>query len=399
MTYTSASFANAASAEIATARFARVQRGALAVAALGLAALAVGAAVSPLRALTNLLVGAIYVTDLAVGGTVLLCLLAVANAGWAVVLKRVLEALGSFVPVGGLLLLATTPGLRVLYEWARPEAATDALLAGKSAFLNPTFFVARMVVILALWTLFSARLRALSLAQDRTGDPAGTRATVRWAAGFLVVFAITACLGAFDWLMTLEARWFSTIFGFYNVAGILVSTVTLVAVAAILLRRAGALPQLRDDHLHDLGKLMFAFATFWAYQWISQFLLIWYSNLPDETVYFERRWEGGWWPVFLANAIVNWALPFFLLLPRGAKRNERVLLGVGALLLFGRWLDLWLMAMPSNFPQRPWPGLLELAGLLGPAGVLVFWVTRSLRRVPLLPRHDPYLGESLHHHT
>jgi len=316
-----------------------------------------------------------------------------------VVLKRVLEGLGSFVPVGGLLLLATTPGLRVLYEWARPEAAADALLAGKSAFLNPTFFVARMVVILALWAIFSARLRGLSLAQDRTGDPEGTRATVRWAAGFLVVFAVTACLGAFDWLMTLEARWFSTIFGFYNVAGILVSTVTAVAVAAILLRRAGALPQLRDDHLHDLGKLMFAFATFWAYQWISQFLLIWYSNIPEETVYFERRWEGGWWPVFLANAVVNWVLPFFLLLPRPAKRNERALLGVGALLLFGRWLDLWLMAMPSNFPQRPWPGPLEVAGLLGPAGLLVFWVTRSLGRVPLLPRHDPYLGESLHHHT
>jgi len=399
MTHPSTSSASAALPELAAARFSRVQRAALVVAALGLAGLAVGVAASPVRALTNLLVGALYVTDLAVGGTVLLCLLAVANAGWAVVLKRVLEALGSFVPVGGLLLLATTPGLRALYEWARPEAAADALLAGKSAFLNPTFFVARMVVILTLWTVFSMRLRGLSLAQDRSGDAAATRATVRWAAGFLVVFAITACLGAFDWLMTLEARWFSTIFGFYNVAGILVSTVTAVAVAAILLRRAGALPQLRDDHLHDLGKLMFAFATFWAYQWISQFLLIWYSNIPEETVYFERRWEGGWWSVFLVNAIVNWALPFFLLLPRGAKRDERVLLGVGALLLFGRWLDLWLMAMPSNFPERPWPGLLELAGLVGPAGLLVFWVTRSLGRVPLLARHDPYLGESLHHHT
>jgi len=399
MTHPFADLVPAASPELAAARFGRVQRGALVLAALGLAGLAVGVAVDPTRALTNLLVGALYVTDLAVGGTVLMCLLAVANAGWAVVLKRVLEALGSFVPVGALLLLATTPGVRSLYEWARPAAASDALLAGKAAFLNPTFFVARMVVILALWTVFSMRLRGLSLAQDRTGDVAGTRATVRWAAGFLVVFAVSACLGAFDWLMTLEARWFSTIFGFYNVAGILVSTVTAVTMAAILLRRAGVLPQVRDDHLHDLGKLMFAFATFWAYQWISQFLLIWYSNMPDETAYFERRWEGGWWPIFLANAIVNWVLPFFLLLPRQAKRSERTLLGVGALLLFGRWLDLWLMAMPANFPERPWPGLLELAGLLGPGALLVFWFTRGLARVPLLPRHDPYLGESLHHHT
>ena len=389
----------AASAELVAARFQRVQRAALVLAAAGLGGLALGMALSPTRALTNLLVGAIYVTALAVGGTVLLCLLSVANAGWAVVLKRVLEAFGSFVPVGGLLLLATTPGLHHLYEWARPGAAADPLLVGKDAFLNPTFFVARMVVILTLWTAFSMRLRGLSLAQDRTGAEQTTRATVRWAAGFLVVFAITACLGAFDWLMTLEARWYSTIFGFYNVAGILVSTVTAVAMAAILLRRAGALPELRDDHLHDLGKLMFAFATFWAYQWISQFLLIWYSNLPDETIYFEHRWEGGWWPVWVANALVNWALPFFLLLPRAVKRNERALLAVGALLLFGRWMDLWLMAMPSNFPDRPWPGPLELAGLVGPGGLFVFWITRTLGRVPLLARHDPYLAESLHHHT
>ena len=159
----------AASAEVVAARFQRVQRTALVLAVAGLGGLALGVAVSPTRALTNLLVGAIYVTTLAVGGTVLLCLLSVANAGWAVVLKRVLEAFGSFVPVGGLLLLATTPGLRHLYEWARPGAMEDPLLAGKSAFLNPTFFVARMVIILALWTVFSTRLRGLSLEQDRTG--------------------------------------------------------------------------------------------------------------------------------------------------------------------------------------------------------------------------------------
>ena len=381
-------------------RFATFQRATLVVAAIAFVALGAGIAQNPLRGLTNLLIGALYALGLSIGGVVLLCLLTVANAGWAVVLKRVLEALGTFVPVAGVLLLATTPGLRVLYEWARPEAATDHLLAGKSAFLNPTFFVVRMVAIVAIWSAFAARLRNLSLKQDALGDAGGavTGSLVRWAAGFLVVFAITACLGAFDWLMTLEARWFSTIFGFYNIAGILVSTVTAVAVIAILLRRAGALPELRDDHLHDLGKLMFAFATFWAYQWISQFLLIWYSNLPEETVYFEDRWEGGWQTVFFANLIVNWALPFLCLLPRSVKRNERTLLAVGALLLFGRWLDLWLMAMPGNFPERPIPGLLEVAGLVGPVALCAFWVSRSIRGVPLLPRHDPYLGESLHHH-
>jgi len=377
----------------------RWQKATLVVAVLGLLVLGVGAVVDPTRAFTNLLVGAFMVLGLSAGGMVILSLLTVANAGWAVVLRRVLEGFGSFLPLAALLLLATLPGLRVLYEWARPEAAADPVLASKAAFLNPGFFLIRMVIILAVWTLFTRRLQALSLAQDARNDPALTRSTVRWAAGFLVVFAITVCLASFDWIMTLEARWFSTIFGFYNIAGILVSTCAAIAVTAILLNRAGLLPELQPSHLHDVGKLMISFATFWAYQWISQFLLIWYSNIPEETVYFEARWQNGWLGVWLVNLLVNWALPFLLLLPRQAKREPRWLLAVGILLLGGRWLDLWLMTMPGNFGAAPLPGIFELAGIAGPLGLFAFWVARRFGRVPLIARHDPYLGESLHHHT
>jgi hypothetical protein len=377
---------------------ARVQRPALAVAALGLATLAVGFAVAPARAFSNLLVGAYLVLGLSVGGVVLLSLLAVAKAGWAVVLKRVLESFGAFLPVAAVLLAATTPGLRVLYEWARPEAHGEPLLAAKAAYLNAPFFLARMAAILGVWLLFSTALRRASLRQDQSGDLAETRRVVRLGAGFLVAFGVTGCLAAFDWIMTLEPRWFSTIFGFYNVAGILVSTVSAVAIAAIVLSRAGALPELSPSHLHDLGKLMFAFSTFWAYQWVSQFLLIWYSNLPEETAYFELRWQGGWLPVFFLNLVLCWALPFLLLLPRAVKRNPRTLLPIALLLLAARWLDLWLMVMPANFPDRPWPGLFELAGLAGPVGLFVFHVSRTWARVPLLARRDPYFVESAHHH-
>jgi len=378
---------------------ARWQKTALGLAVIGLATLLVGLAVDPARALTNLLIGAILVVGLSAGALAILCLLTVANAGWAVVLRRVLEGFASFLPFAALLLLATTPGLRVLYEWARPSAAHDHLLAAKAIFLNPGFFVLRMVLILGVWILFSRRLLSLSLAQDARDELALTRAAVRWAAGFLVVFAVTVCLAAFDWLMTLEARWFSTIFGFYNIAGILVSTCAAVAIAAILLSRAGLLPELNPSHLHDLGKLMFAFSTFWAYQWISQFLLIWYANIPEETVYFEVRWENGWMPVFFANLIAGWVLPFALLLPRAAKRDPRRLLPIAVLLLVARWLDLWLMAMPANFTNAPLPGIFELAGFVGPLGLFVFWVSRRFGRVPLIVRHDPYLVESLHHRT
>jgi hypothetical protein len=378
---------------------ARWQKAALALSVVGFVALIGGIAIEPTRALTNLLIGAFLVLGLAAGGMAVLCLLTVSNAGWAVVLRRVLEGFGSFLPIAALLILATTPGLRVLYEWARPEAAHDPLLASKAAFLNPTFFLARMVVILGAWLFFTQRLQALSRAQDARDDVALTRAAVRWAAGFIVVFAITVCLAAFDWIMTLEARWFSTIFGFYNIAGILVSTCAAVAIAAVLLNRAGVLPELKPSHLHDVGKLMFAFSTFWAYQWISQFLLIWYSNIPEETVYFEARWENGWLPVFFLNLLVNWALPFLLLLPREAKREPKRLLPVAILLMCGRWLDLWLMTMPGNFSRAPIPGVFEVAGVLGPLGLFAFWVSRRFARVPLIVRNDPYLGESLHHNT
>jgi hypothetical protein len=381
------------------ARLARLQRAALAVGGAGLAGVALGVVLAPARALSDLLVGAYLVLGLSVGGLVLLSLLAVANAGWAVVLKRIFEAFGAFVPWAALLLAATTPGLRVLYEWARPEAHGDAVLAAKAAYLNAPFFLARMAVILGVWIAFSAALRRASLRQDASGDVAETRRTVRLAAAFLVCFAVTGCLAAFDWIMTLEARWFSTIFGFYNVAGILVSTVSAVALTAIALRRAGLLPEVSDSHLHDLGKLMLAFATFWAYQWLSQFLLIWYSNIPEETAYFELRWQGGWRPVFFANLVLGWALPFLALLPRAAKRNARWLAAAAVLLLFARWMDVWQMVLPANFPQRPWPGPLELAGLAGPAGLFVLHVARSFARVPLLARRDPYFIESAHHHT
>ena len=382
----------------ARARIAAFQKLALGAGLGGLAVIAAGLVLSPVRALSAFLVGAYMILGLSVGGLVLLSLLAVANAGWAVVLKRVFEAFGAFVPIAAVLLLATTPGLRALYAWARPAARDDELLVAKAAFLNAPFFVARMIAILAVWTGFSVLLRRASRRQDATGDVSETRRTVRLAAGFLVCFAVTGCLAAFDWIMTLEARWFSTIFGFYNLAGILVSTVAAVSLAAIGLRRAGALPELSDSHLHDLGKLMLAFSTFWAYQWLSQFLLIWYANIPEETAYFELRWQGGWTPVFFANIVLGWALPFLTLLPRAVKRDPRTLGAAAALLLVARWLDIWQMVLPANFPTRPWPGLLDLAGVLGPAGLFAFHVARSFQRIPLLARRDPYFLESVHHH-
>jgi len=381
---------------------ARFQKISLAAGIAGLLTLAIGCLVAPTRGFTALLCGALMVVGLGVGGTALMALHLVANAGWHVVIKRIWEGFSATLVVGAALSLAATGlGLKTLYEWARPEAAHDHLLQLKAGYLNAPFFFIRMAVVLGAWLFFSKRLRSISQAQDKgTEEEAKSLASkaVGWGAAFLVVGAVTICLSAFDWLMTIEARWFSTIFGFYNIAGILASTITATAMAAILLNRAGLLPQLNQHHLHDMGKLMFGFCTFWAYQWFSQFMLIWYSNLPEETVYFEHRWQGGWLPMFFLIPLLNWVLPFFLLLPAKAKHSQRHILIVGSIILVGRWLDLWLMAAPGNMIERPFLGVFELAGFIGPLGLFAFAASRQFGRVPLLAAKDPYVMESLHHH-
>jgi hypothetical protein len=297
-------------------------------------------------------------------------------------------------------MLLLLPGASALYLWARPGVMEqDPLLHMKQAFLNVPFFAVRMVVLLSLWSAFAWVLRRNSLKQDTEKTPEQTARNVTVSAVFLCLFALTFCLAAFDWLMSLEPHWFSTIFGLYNIAGLLSSTVCALTVAAILLRRAGAMPAINPSHLHDLGKLMFGFATLWAYLWFSQFMLIWYANLPEETVYYVARTHGGWTVPFYANLAINWALPFLLLLPRAAKRSETHLLRVAGLLLVGRWLDLYLMVAPSNMPEGPGVGVYEVAGFLGLGAVFVLAVTRAVQAAPLVPQGDPYLVESLHHHS
>ncbi|MCY1020962.1 hypothetical protein [Pyxidicoccus sp. MSG2] len=377
-----------------------VRRAALAVAVAGLGTLGAGLVLYPARALSSLLTSGFYFLCLGLGGAMFLALMYVANAGWFTVFKRIPEAFASYVPWGAVPLLVLVPFAPKLYLWARPGIMeTDHLLHQKAAFLNVPFFGVRMVLTLALWTGFTWMLRRNSLRQDSERTEALTKRNVAVSAVFLVFFGLTFCLAAFDWLMSLEPHWFSTIYALYNVAGLLSSSVCAITVAAILLHRAGALPQLNSSHLHDLGKLMFGFATLWAYLWFSQFLLIWYANIPEETVYFIARMHGGWAVPFYLNVVLNWALPFVLLLPRPAKRSPSHLLRVAAVLLAGRWLDLYLMVAPANMPEGAGLGVYELAGFLGVGALFTLAVTRAVRSAPMIPAGDPYLVESLHHHT
>jgi hypothetical protein len=374
-------------------------RSALCLAVAVAAGAVAGLAGDPPRLWTDLLVDGVYFLSLALAGALFLAVQYLTRAGWWVAIRRVPEAMMAAVPVAGGLTLAVCLGLPELYPWARPAlVARDPLLAARSRYLSPGPFAARMALFLALWTLFALLLRRASLAQDRAPGFAHHRRLVRLSAAFVLVFAVTFSLASFEWLMSLDPHWYSTIFAVYLFAGLLLAGVAAITLAAVLLSRREPLARaVNPSHLHDLGKLLFAFSTFWAYIWVSQYLLIWYSNIPEEAEFYVTRLHGGFRLPFFLVLGMEWIVPFVALMPRAAKRRPKVLLGVSALVLLGHWLDLYLLVAPPVL-ARMRLGATELLVAAGYAAVFLLAAGRALGRAPLLAANDPLLEESLRHH-
>ena len=371
----------------------------IAAMAAGLFAFVLGLLLRPAQAWSAFLVSSFFFLTVALGGSVFLAIMYVSNAGWHTVFKRVPEALTAYLPASALSMLAVLAAARWLYPWAHAEAVLeDELLAAKAPYLNTSFFAVRMVGVLALWVLFTLMMRRNSLRQDRDADIKYTRRNVVLSAVFLVLFPFSFSMASIDWLMSLEPHWASTIFGLYHIAGLFSAAVAAISIVGILLRRRGALPQITETHLHDLGKLLFGFSTLWAYLWFSQYLLIWYTNLPEETAYYLVRLQGAGSFLFFLNVVLNWAVPFVMLLRQSAKRSERILLPVSAVVLAGRWLDIHLQVVPAVVPDRGLIGIgiLDVAILLGFGAAFLLATDRALRKAPLVAEGDPYLVESLH---
>jgi hypothetical protein len=366
------------------------------LAGVGLLAALAGIWLSPARTWPSLLVGNVYLLSLALAGALFIGINYLSGAGWWVVVRRVAEAMMAGLPVVALLVLSLFFGRHALYPWAQPGALEhDPLPAGKAFYLSTPMVFARMVVVLAAWVLLARALRRASLRQDQDPTLDQHRRLIRYSAAFVVVFAISFSVASVDWLMSLDPHWYSTIYAVYLFAGLLLSGLAVLTLIVLVLRRMGPLAGVvNEEHLHDLGKLLFAFSTFWAYIWVSQYLLIWYGNLPEEVTHYLRRTRGPWSTLFFLNLIVNWAIPFLVLMPRAAKRHAGVLAGVCVLLLLGHWLDLYLLVMPERL-GAPNLGVLEVLVALGYAGLFFVLTSRALAEAPLLPRHDPYLQESL----
>jgi hypothetical protein len=357
---------------------------------------AAGLWIEPRRAWPSFLLSFQFLLHLSLAGLVVIAMHYVSGARWPTVWRRVPEAMaGCLTPLSflGLLLLAGVPAL---YAWQGPQATADRVLQLKAGWLNRPFFSFRTLAYLGLWGGTGAFLLKASRSLD---DPEARRRRQVWSGIFLAGFSLTFPLASVDWIMSLEPRWYSTLFGIYVFAGLLLAGWAAMTLGVLGLSRLGPLSGLAlPSHLHDLGKLVFAFSNFWAYLWFSQYMLIWYGNLPEESAYYLRR-RGGWTGLQYANLILNWGLPFLALASRAAKRHVRTLAGVCLLCLLGHWLDLYLMIQPVFTGRTPRLGFWDL--VFPGAGLLVFATLffRSFSRFDPVPIGDFFLPESLRHQT
>ena len=341
-------------------------------------------------------------------GTVFMALNYVAYAGWSVMVKRIAEALSAWVIPGGVIMLVVfLLGRHDIFHWTHDGIMTkgsanyDAIIAGKSGFLNMPFYIIRTVSYLVIWAAFSWKLRQLSLNEDLIGGTYWFHKSITASALFLVLYAVTSSMAAWDWVMSVDTHWFSTLFGWYVFASWWVSGIAAIALTAIFLKQAGYLRALTSNHMHDLGKLMFGFSIFWTYVWFSQFMLIWYANLPEEAVYFNQRlggFDGRYTGMFFFNIVINFVFPFLGLMTRDAKRQMIMMKIVAIAILLGHWSDFYLMLMPGTL--RGDNGFLIEIGVAAIfLGAFLILFTRRLAAASLVPIHHPFLEESIHHTT
>jgi len=379
------------------------------------------------RTFSNLLLMGYYFTCVCAAGVMFCAIQYAAQAGWSASILRVPQAFGKVLPIAGLILvIIVVAGLNITHtvvdggtshiepylyaRWAthdlhiKGSSIYDAVIVGKEGFLNQPFFLIRIIVFLAGYSLFGWLLYKYSSSEDEVGGMKFYNKSFLVSCVFLVIFGFTVPIFAFDTIMSLEARWFSTMFGWYNLAALWVSGLSVMTLVIIYLRKAGYLPWVTEDHLHNMGLFMFAFSVFWTYLWFAQFLLTYYANIPEESAYFYRRWEPDFMVWFWLNIVINFGAPLLILMSRDSKRYVGTLKTMCIILIGGHWLDYFQMIAPNTIaPHEHWYwkviSWVEPGVFIGFAGLFTFLVLTALSKFKsLIPKKHPFLQESLHHH-
>jgi hypothetical protein len=386
---------------------------AAALGVVGLAATAAGGALDARRALYAYLAAFVYWVGIALAAMIFLMANEAANSKWYIVVRRVLEALPAALTVLAVLFLPIALGLGKVFPWVDPAAAThvpvqpwahgEAQLAvhlweHRHPWMNVPFFLVRAAVYFVIWLGVAALMRGWSLAQDASGAPELKLKMRRMGAGGIPFVALALTFAAFDWQMSLSAFLFSTIFGVYWFSGSLVAAIAAWIIASAAAAREEPLKSaINANHIHSMGKYLFAFTAFWAYIAFSQYLLIWIANLPEEVPWYLVRTDSGWKTVGIFIAVFQFVLPFVILMPRERKRAWKPLVIMSFWILAVHYVDIYWVVMPSLSPAGPRPSWMDLAAFLGIGGISVAWVVNRLRGHPILPARDPFLADSLHY--
>ena len=359
------------------------------------------------RLWANVWVNGVYFTGIAVSGMFFMSYNYLAQAGWSAAIKRVPESMPAFLPIMCVVMLATfLIAGHQLFHWTHEELYVkggedyDPIIAGKRGFLNTPFFVGRVIFYFASWYFLWRILRNYSLQEDLNGGTEYYYKSMKFAIVFLVVFAVTSSTAAWDLIMSIDTHWFSTMFGWYTLASWHVAGLATIALTVVMLKEQGYLEAVNESHLHDLGKFIFAFSIFWAYVWFAQFMLIYYANLPEETIYYRERFSGYggiYLAPFFVNFFLNFVFPFLVLMTRDAKRTTLILKVACWGVLIGHYFDFYTNIMPGTVGEHGGFGPIEFGMILIFACAFIWSVSTQLTKANLIAKNHPLLEEALHH--
>lgn len=359
------------------------------------------------RLLANGLVNSFFFFAIGLGALFFLALQYATETGWYASVKRVIEAVAGFLPYGVALMLVTLLTITFMhgahiYTWMDADTYTegshhfDKIIAGKRPYLNEVFFWIRTVAYMAVYLIFWRGFRMRSLEEDRIGGTDLHFTNYKKGALFLVFFAVFSSTSSWDWLMSIDVHWFSTLYGWYTFAGMWCSTMVVIVLTTLYLKKLGYLPKVNDSHIHDIGKWTFATSFLWSYLWFSQFMLIWYANIGEEVTYYAMRIEN-FKVMYFTMFLINFAFPMLILMSRDAKRNAGILSFVGVVILAGHWLDVYIMVSAGSLGANAKIGFLEIGMVLLIAGFFIRTILNNLTKAPLTPVNHPFLDESIHH--
>lgn len=344
-------------------------------------------------------VAAFFFMMIALGVLAFYAIQLVSQAGWSPVLFRVMESITAYVLPGALIVLAIavssgTIGHYNLFIWMDPEVvANDKIISAKSSYLNIEWFAIRGLIFIAGWSVYRHFARKFSIAQDTAEGINYFKKSFKISAGFLVFFIYSQSVMSWDWIMSVDPHWFSTLFGWYVFSSMFVSGITVIALITLYLKSRNYLPFVNHNHLHDLAKFMFGLSVFWTYLWFSQYMLIWYSNIPEEVTYFISRFNDYQLP-FLGMVVLNFVFPLLMLMNSDFKRVPWFIVMAGVIILFGHYIDIFVMIMPATVGDRWFIGIPEISSILLFAGLFLFVVFTSLTKAPLLVEGYPFRKES-----